>query len=75
MGLTCAVLGFFNLRDSVYVKRCISSTGLFFHPHQDILYLLIFSIASIKTSGGRTHFQHGRFYIKQERKGKYLDIL
>lgn len=75
MGLTCAFFFFFYLMDSVYVKRCISSTSLFFHPNQDILHLLIFSIASIKTSGERTHFQHGRFYIKQERKGKYLDIL
>lgn len=75
MGLTCAFFFFFYPRDSVCVKRCIISTGLFFHPNQDILCLLIFSIASIKTSGDRTHFQHGRFYIKKERKGKYLDIL
>lgn len=40
----------------------------FFHPNQDILYLLIFSIASIKTSGDGTHLQHRRFYIKEERK-------
>lgn len=70
MRLTCGGFFYICICDSLYVKRCIHPTDLFFHPNQDILYLLIFPIASIKTSGGRTHFQHERFYIKQEKKRK-----
>lgn len=69
MRLTCGVF-YICIGDSLYLKRCISPTDLFFHPKQDILYLLLISIASIKTSRGRTHFQHERFYIKQEKKRK-----
>lgn len=48
---------FFHFRDPVYVKSCISSVRLFFHPNRDILCLLIFSIASIKTSGHRIYWK------------------
>lgn len=70
MRLTCG--GFFTF---AFVIRSMLTdvSDLLFHPNQDILYLLIFSIASIKTDRGRTHFQHEGFYIKQEKKGKYLD--
>lgn len=75
MGLTCALFFFLTLGIQFMLKGVSVLQVYFFHPNKDILYLLIFSIASIKTSGGRAHFQHGRFYIKQERKEKYLDIL
>jgi len=73
MGLTCAL--FFFLTSGIqFTLKDVSVLQVYFFILSKT-YLLIFSIASIKTSGDRIHFQRRRFYIKQERKGKYSDIL